>query len=220
MYYQVWGIYVGIGAVLVAVLGNGADGIKMENGATHNSVGSALANSANSIANNVGNGVTLLPTAGTGNSLVGNSIFDNGGLGIDLNGDGVTSNDAGDGDAGPNGLLNHPVLTDARSAEGSLTIDGSYSGIGNAAYRLDFYLSDVADPSGSGEGRTHLGFRLLAVNGGTESFSVSFPVSAVHTQVVTATATDAGQNTSEFSPAITVPTTESLRSSSTPRIIS
>jgi len=201
------GNYIGVGADFVTPLGNGADGIRMEHGAMRNSVGGAVINSANGIANNASNGVALLPTAGNGNGIYGNAIFANGALAIDLNADGVTPNDANDSDAGPNGLQNYPLLTDARSASGSLVVDGTFNGVGNATYRLDFYLSNTADPSGFGEGRTHLGFRLLDVNGsGNENFSYGFPVSAVYTQQVTATATDAGDSTSEFSPAMTVRT--------------
>jgi len=207
------GNYIGIGSDFVTALGNGGDGVRLENGAARNSIGGAGLNSGNGIANNASNGVSLLPTAGIGNGIYGNSIFDNNLLGIDLNADGVTVNDAEDADAGPNNLLNHPVITDARSANGSLQIDGTYTGNGNAIFRLDFYLSNVADPSGSGEGRTHLGHQLFEVYGnGPETFTASFPVSAVYTQQVTATATDFADNTSEFSPAVTVRTPPVLES--------
>ena len=44
----------------------------------------------------------------TGNAIQRNSMFSNGELGIDLADDGVTLNDAGDGDTGPNRLQNFP----------------------------------------------------------------------------------------------------------------
>src|SRR5262249_1482087 len=51
----------------------------------------------------------LATQAGTGNAVLGNSIFANAGLGIDLgNADGVTPNDPGDADTGPNNFQNFP----------------------------------------------------------------------------------------------------------------
>ena len=48
------------------------------------------------------------------NAIEGNSIFSNGGLGIDLNGNGFPEiNDTGDVDTGPNNLQNYPVLSAA-----------------------------------------------------------------------------------------------------------
>ncbi|HTP09921.1 MAG TPA: CSLREA domain-containing protein, partial [Anaerolineae bacterium] len=47
---------------------------------------------------------------GVGNTLSHNSLYNNGALGIDLGTDGVTANDAGDLDTGPNNLQNFPVL--------------------------------------------------------------------------------------------------------------
>ncbi len=44
-------------------------------------------------------------------TITQNSIFDNSGIGIDLLGTGVTPNDVGDVDAGPNGLQNFPIIT-------------------------------------------------------------------------------------------------------------
>ena len=49
--------------------------------------------------------------SGTGRTIRGNSIFGNGGLGIDLLNDGVTPNDLGDPDIGPNNLQNFPLVT-------------------------------------------------------------------------------------------------------------
>jgi len=66
----------------------------------------------NRISGNGGPGVTL-PDAGTGNTLTFNSISDNGELAIDLGDDGVTPNDPGDTDSGPNDLQNYPVLDKA-----------------------------------------------------------------------------------------------------------
>jgi len=47
----------------------------------------------------------------TGLTIKGNSIFSNGGLGIDLGVNGVTLNDDGDVDSGVNDLQNFPVIT-------------------------------------------------------------------------------------------------------------
>jgi hypothetical protein len=58
----------------------------------------------------------------TGLAIKGNSIFSNGGLGIDLSLDGVTLNDPGDPDTGPNNLQNYPVINGVTISGGSATI--------------------------------------------------------------------------------------------------
>jgi uncharacterized repeat protein (TIGR01451 family) len=94
-----------------------------------------------------------------------NSIYGNGvatGLGIDLdprgidpNGymppQGVSLNDAGDGDAGPNNLLNFPVIQTAMISGGNLTV----TGWARPGSLIEFFLA-ANDPSGFGEGQTYV----------------------------------------------------------------
>jgi hypothetical protein len=64
---------------------------------------------------------------------------------------GVTLNDSGDTDTGPNGLLNYPVITSAVLAGGELSI----SGFARPGSAIELYLA-AADPTGFGEGVTYL----------------------------------------------------------------
>jgi hypothetical protein len=84
-----------------------------------------------------------------------NSIYQNGGLGVDLGGDGITMNDDGDPDPGPNALYNFPAITSSNSDGTFLTV----TGISRPGEIIEVYVDD-----GSGEGQTLL-FR--AQEGGT-----------------------------------------------------
>jgi CSLREA domain-containing protein len=136
------------------------------------------------------------------NAILSNSIHSNGGLGIDLRVPvGVTANDPGDADRGPNELQNYPVLT---SASGN-TIQGTLSSLANTSFRVEFFASRERDPSGHGEGERFLGATIVTTNGsGQASFSFTSATS-FGGQYVTATATDSANNTSEFSGALFVP---------------
>ena len=87
---------------------NGSAGIIITSSASDNFIGTVAGGGANHIAFNVQSGVRVL--TGVNNAIRGNSIFQNGLLGIDIGGAGVTANDAGDGDSGANNLQNFPVL--------------------------------------------------------------------------------------------------------------
>jgi hypothetical protein len=137
-----------------------------------------------------------------------NSIFDNGGfpsspdlIGIDLNLDGVTSNDPGDSDTGPNGLQNFPVVTSVTRQGGQVTIGGTLNSRPFGTYRLEFFTNSSCDPSGYGQGQTYLGEKTVVADAsGNVSFSAKFPLNpSSATPIVTATATDGSGNTSEFS---------------------
>ena len=155
----------------------------------------------NTIADNNGTGVAVI--AGTA-KINENSIYDNAKLGIDLKNDGVTPNDPLDADTGPNGLMNFPVITSAYNTHNFTQIDGTFSGKANQAITLQFFDTPNCDQSGFGQGQTLL--TTLGVNtnaSGQATFSHGGPP-ATPGHVVTATATDPGKNTSEFSQCVTV----------------
>jgi hypothetical protein len=177
--------------------------------ASGNTIGGTAANAGNVIAFNTGVGVLMFGAPpGTGNAVLGNSIFSNGGLGIDLGNDGVTANDACDADTGPNNLQNFPVITSVTAGAGSTTIQGTLNSAANTTYRIEFFANDACEPSGFGQGRNFLGFVMVPTDGTCNgSFNTTLPVSVAPTALLTATATDPNNNTSEFSTCAGVQTT-------------
>jgi hypothetical protein len=145
----------------------------------------------------------ILGDAATGNSVLRNSIFGNsspGGLGIALNNDGVTANDNKDPDTGRNKLQNFPVITSASTT----TIEGTLNSRPRKTFTIEFFSNPAPNsPTGFGEGETFLGQKTMTTNDrGRASFT--FATSRTAGEFVTATATDASGNTSEFSAARTV----------------
>ena len=166
-----------------------------------------MAGAQNVISGNTGNGVTILDSGSNGNAILSNSIYDNGGLGIDLGGDGVTPNDTNDIDTGPNNLQNYPVLISITTSGGNVNIVGTLNSIANTTFRLEFFGAGVVDPSDFGEGRFFLGSSNVTTDGSSNaSFDLNFPL-VPGVGRITATATDPNGNTSEFSalPVITSP---------------
>jgi parallel beta-helix repeat protein len=191
----VQGNFIGTDITGTVDLGNGWNGVGIAD-ASYNIIGGTTSGAGNIISGNDMTGVHI--TESNGNLVQGNSIFSNGGLGIDLGGDGVTPNDAGDGDTGANNLQNFPVLTSATS--GSTNIEGTLNSTPNTEFRLEFFASSACDPSGYGESKTFLGFTNVTTGGsGDISFTVTFPATVPVGYVITATATDPDGNTSEFS---------------------
>ena len=177
---------------------NGLNGVRLE-GASANTIGGTTAGSGNGIAANSQQGVAV--RTGIRNAIVGNSIVANGSLGIDLDApDGVTPNDAGDGDSGSNDLQNHPVLTGADATPSSVTLEGVLSSSADTTYRVEFFAGAACDASGHGEGERMLGFTQLTTDGrGDATIDETLSAAVSDGDVVTATATDPLGNTSEFS---------------------
>ena len=202
-------------------LGNGERGINIEG--SNNTIGGQDAGTeGNTIAFNKGTnekgGVAI--TSGTENAILGNSIFKNEGLGIDLidsKGYGLSPNDIGDGDPGANQLQNYPVITSVTTKDGQIIFSGTLNSAINQNYRLEFFANNP-------DGQVFLGSQNLLTNefgyindsttpssmpanfvgldnvkGYINGFEVSFSASEVKAGATyTVTATDSNNNTSEF----------------------
>ena len=185
--------------------GGGGNGIRIngQDGTTlNNVVGGTEPGSANVIAYSTYIGVNILE--GTGNSVLGNSIYRSGSQGINTDNEGVAPNDDDDPDVGANNRQNYPVITDADSAFANTVIQGTLSSTPDTAYRIEFFSNPASDeddhPNDLEEGRRFLGATTAVTDGaGNAGFSGNFAVPGLDGSYATATATDPFGNTSEFS---------------------
>jgi hypothetical protein len=103
--------WIGTGADHVTRIGNGAHGVHVINGDSSLIQGNVItANGSAGVRVELNNGSS---TQARKNRVTLNSIFGNGGLGIDIGNGGTDSNDALDADTGANELQNTPLLTRA-----------------------------------------------------------------------------------------------------------
>ncbi len=161
----------------------------------------------NEIAGHVFNGVTVGRNTGAVR-MTGNSIHDNGWLGIDLvptgYGYGVSPNDPLDADTGGSTMQNFPVLDSARRGTSTVRFAGSLSSSPSDTFTIEFFASPTCDPSGNGEGETPLGATAVTTNAsGLAAFDVTLGAVVPAGWVATATATrEPVGATSEFSACI------------------
>jgi len=185
------------------LMGNSLEGVLITGGAADNQIGAV--NQGNSIAGNGRAGVAVVGN-GMGNRVIYNNIFSNTTLGIDLGSDGVTLNDDGDADAGPNGLQNFPILTGAAPANGGVAITGYMPAAPATQYTLQFFANSQCDPAKYGEGSSYLGEISLASNAaGMLYLDHTLPFTIPTGYFLTATATEPHGSTSEFSPCFPEP---------------
>jgi hypothetical protein len=190
---DVAGNYIGTKSGGGKALANGSGGVRLEAGMQNAGV------SANTIAFNGGPGVSVdgtpnqLGSVASRDSILGNSMWNNGALGIDLN-------NGGNNDQTAPSI--HSVTTDG----GSTTIGGALDSTASTTFRIELFSSPTCDPSSFGEGRTFLGSVDATTDGaGHAAFSTSVPAVAA-SQAVTATATNQSTgDTSEFSICFTSP---------------
>jgi hypothetical protein len=195
---------IGIG-VLAMDLGNGTHGIWVQN-STDMQIGDI--GMGNIIKFNGGAagtvGIRITGASAVRNKIRGNSISDNVALGIDLNGDGVSLNDSGDGDGNANGTQNFPILYQAFTNSGGIGVSGNLNSIANQSYTIDFYRSASCDSSGYGEGNSFVGtFNVTTNSSSNGGFAGDLPAVPLG-EFITAIVTDASGNSSEFSQCETV----------------
>jgi titin len=198
----------GISGITVAgnFIGTDATGTKMVCGHTMagievsgggNTIGGSQAGAANVIAFNKGDGVRV--DGQTGNSILHNSIFSNTNGGIRLGSNGPNTNDPGDGDNGPNGFQNFPVLSVAGVGSSGYDIGATLdSHVG--VYHFEFFANKSCGYYGRGEGRSFLGAADVASDAaGLTQFPTQLFATPPGQTAISATATDSAGNTSEFS---------------------
>jgi CSLREA domain-containing protein len=143
------------------------------------------------------------PPYSVNNSILRNSIFDNFG-GISL--DGGEVNDPGDGDSGPNNLVNFPVLTSAVNGGGVTTVTGQIvNGLSNTTFQIQIFSSPACHATGYGEGEIYHATHSVTTNAsGNATFTFNISPNVPGGDVLTATVTDPDGNTSQFSQCINI----------------
>ncbi len=169
---------------------NEVDGILITAGSSFNTIGGPISGAGNTILNNVGAGVRL--DDGVGNAVQGNSIYANTSGGIDLN----ALNDA-------NNLQAAPVLTSVTPSGTVTVVQGTFHGLPNTAYTLEFFSNVAQDSPGVAQGQSWLGsYPILTDQTGLYTIDQKLNTQVPAGDFVTATATDAQGDTSTFSNAL------------------
>jgi Bacterial Ig-like domain (group 3)/Right handed beta helix region len=200
----IYGNLIGTDATGTVNLGNKGYGINI--GSANNTIGGSAAGLANVIAFNTKAGVGLEQlNTDTGNTLSANSIYSNQTLGIDLGDTGVPLMNNAEGlQIGPNHLLNYPVLTSASASSTNTTITGSLTATADQTFTIQFFSNTAAEPSSYGQGQTYIGTTTVSTDSSGHANFTFVAQSNVGGQLLSATATDAAGDTSEFAKNILV----------------
>jgi hypothetical protein len=154
--------------------GNAFAGIAMGGGSTGNRIGGG-SGEGNRITASGWDGVALYDTTTTGNSILGNQIFDNGGTGIGVwTGTGIAA----------------PTISSA-SIDTMAHVNGSFTPAGGGSHRVEFF----ANPSPGDEGRYFIG----SVQSSTGAFVANLDLIVPSGHRITATVTSPAGDTSPFS---------------------
>ncbi len=160
-------------------------GISIDTTSAGNEVGEG-----NVIAFNSTGGVRVDGAGSINNTITKNSIFSNGGLGISLS-------------TGGNLLLPAPVLTIATNQFSETAVSGTLTVATQPSSQ--FVIEFFSDPVSEAGGKVYLGSKTVTTDAlGFVQFSAVFPTIVPTGQFITATATDAAGNTSQFSNSIAV----------------
>jgi len=178
------GNFIGTDLSATIHLGNAVDGVTIQD-ASNNTIGGTAAGAGNTIVFNGNDGV--LVDTGTGNAILSDLIFANGNLGIEL------INNGNDNQAAPR------LLSAVQTGSGTMIV-GMLRSTPNTTFTVQLFSDPNPDPSGLGEGQHLLGtFTVMTNPAGIATFVITIPSVVPTGQIITATATDPNNNTSEFS---------------------
>ena len=193
------GDYIGTNAAGATLLATAATGSSSRVARPTNTIGGTAA-AGDTIAENTLAGVAVVGVSTTRITVRGNSIFANGGLGIDLE-EMESRRSRQHGHFGSQQLAE---LSADHSVSGgtTTTVNISFVSLPKGSYTIDFYASAEPDPSGYGQGQRYLGSLSVVtdLNGQIippTAFSLAAATSSG--EWITATATDTAGDTSEFS---------------------
>ncbi len=207
----------------LAVVGFAGDALRIENGArnvvTGNRLGVPIAPSAR--AGNGGSGVFVTGDAAVANTVVANAILGNARTGITLE---RTSSAAADARQPSPRLAKVTRVPGAAGEPDGATVEGTLSGTPGALLLVDLYASPALAPASPSarvphaddgaedadpvrrQGERWIGRGAIALDAsGSASFTVRLPQALASRALVTAIATDARGNSSEFSPPVRAP---------------
>jgi|GEM_PF-2274265 CSLREA domain-containing protein len=194
---RIEGNLIGLASDGSTALGNFLQGVAIWGDATQNFVGGLSADQGNTIAENGAGGIRI--ESGDRNSILSNLIYENFNIGIDLNFDGVTLNDAIDSDGGANQTQNFPILNSASQWGSGTAVRGTLNAAESTAFTVQFFSTPTCDIALHGEGDALLETIAVTTNSqGAATLDRTIPVSLSVGTSISAIATDDQGNSSEF----------------------
>ena len=198
------------GNTITAIRGNGGHGIQVAGFATDVVIGSDIGQTLTPGRGNVISDVNVDGIQVRMNArqvtIRGNQINNFGGEAIRL-GSGSGNDGLDDTDNGPNGRRNYPVIDYAAADDGTLRVLGN-TGSNDSPLTIDFYASDRGPGQSGGSTRSVATFQ--SPTGGDGSFNQTFLTAVTPGEHLTALATDANGNTSQFAVNRTVASAPSI----------
>lgn len=196
-------------------LGNGRNGVFVTGGASNNSIGGLDQDdgagntllSGNWIASNRNDGVLVgsdplvgySTPAGTGNAILSNFIYANGKLDVDLGpDDGPTENTSGPHDSGPNLLQNYPQLSVPSFTKDATTVTFTLDGKPNTDITIQIFAQAAPDSLGVGGSCRLVATQTVTTDADGFAQETATFAKIKANEYLTATATDAANNTSEL----------------------
>lgn len=191
--FNALGNLIGVGPDRETAMSNGADGIVIAGtSAVFGFIGGTEPNEGNVIANHLAPGASAVQITDESAvvSIVGNQLYNNAAVAIDLLGSGGPApvNDPLDTDFGPNELLNAPELSSAVYSEGLVSVGGLIRSTADVDLLIEWFASPAS--MGASSAFVQLGSQIVHTNAdGFASFQTQLIAPLNPGDQITATAT-------------------------------